>query len=138
MLTGNDVFAAAMALSDNLKNGLADNSDTADYKDRAVMLINMLGQDLFQYSDTVTAVAGLRPVFPRVAAMTEPIALDDGLALGVMPHGLVALLLSDENAALANYHEQKYTEKKAHLKIPNAWQPIDDLYGINDYSESGE
>lgn len=133
MITANQVFEAAMALSDNLKNGLADNSSTTAYKSRCVPLINMIGQELYPLSDSKVTTAGQRPTFPRILAMTDYVYLDEGLAIAVMPHGLVALLLTDENPTLADYHEQKYMEKQASFKrFPRAAVAITDVYPIAD------
>jgi len=135
MVTGDDVFSAAMALSANFVNGLAVNSDTAEYLSRSKPLINLLGYELYQFSDTRAATAGLRPTFTKIVSMSDPLNLDEGLALSVMPHGLVALLFADDNAELANYHEQKYMEKKAEFRsIPGEFSDIEDIYGMVEYA----
>jgi hypothetical protein len=127
--TGMGVFTAAMALSDNLVNGVADVSDNADYKARCMAIINDLGQELYQYSDTKVITTGKRPVFTPITALTSVLDLDDGLALGVLPSGVVAYLFTIENPSLANYHEQKYNEKVAMFRnFPQEFTPITDVY----------
>jgi hypothetical protein len=122
--TVTDVFNIAMGLTDNL-------TDNADYKARIIHVINNILPELYQYSDAKTVTAGTRPVPLFVGALTDTIALDDTLAKGVLPHGVIAALFTTEDPSLANYHEQKYMEKLVRLRnIPNEFEDIEDVYGV--------
>lgn len=122
--TVTDVFNIAMGLTDNL-------TDNADYQARIIHVINSILPELHQYSDTKTVTAGSRPVPPFVGALTDQINIDDTLAKGVLPHGVIAALFVTEDPSLANYHEQKYMEKLARLRnIPNEFEDIEDVYGV--------
>ena len=123
--TGTDVFNAAMALADSL-------DDTTDYSARALYFVNMLGQELYQISDTKTVTAGSRPLFTPITALTDTITtLDDGLSIGVMPYGLAALLLVGEDDVKANFYQQLYEEKKRDARnVPSEFEDIEDLYGV--------
>ena len=124
MTTVTEVFNIAMGLTDNL-------TDNADYQARMIHVINSILPELYQYSDTKTATAGVRPVPLFVGALTDQINVDDTLAKGVLPHGVIAALFTTEDPTLANYHEQKYTEKLARLRnIPNEFELIEDVYGV--------
>jgi len=130
--TGTEIFNAAMALSDDL-------ADTTDYTARSIYIINMLSQQLYPYSDTLVSVAGSRPVFTKIIALTDIVNLDDALAIEVLPHGLVAMLFANEKTDLANFHMNLYNEKKNEAKnYPQAFEAIEDMYGALNYSEYAE
>ena len=113
-----------MALADSL-------DDTMDYTARALFIINMLGQELYQYSDTKVVTSGERPLFTPIAELTDELDLDDGLAIGVLPYGLAALLLVGEDDVKANYYQQLYEEKKRESRnVPQDFEPIEDVYGV--------
>lgn len=121
---GTAVFNSAMALADSL-------DDTTDYTARALFIINMLGQELYQYSDTKVVTSGERPLFTPIAELTDELDLDDGLAIGVLPYGLAALLLVGEDDVKANYYQQLYEEKKRESRnVPQDFEPIEDVYGV--------
>ncbi len=136
--TGMQVFEITMGLIDALENGLADNAGTADYKARSAAVINNILPELYIYSDTRSDVVGQRPAPEFITELSEVLDLDDALARGVLPHGLAATLLAEDNPPLAGYHEQKYMEKLIRLKnTPGVWEEIDDIYGIMDTGDGG-
>lgn len=128
------VFEKAMYLMDegNESSGLADTAETREYKHRTLPILNVLRLECFPASDTYRAgEPGARPVCPEITDFTAAIPLDDGLCQGVLPYGLAAHLLLDENPALASFFQQRYQEllNAARLGIPAGTEDIVDLYG---------
>ncbi len=131
MATVQQVFDMAMALIDSYTGGVADSGDTAEYKCRAFPIINNLSVELYQFSTMRASAAGSRPVPVFVTNATDTVDLDSGLALGVLPSGLAALLLADENPGLANFHQQLYEQKLFKFRnAPQAFEAISDLYDV--------
>jgi hypothetical protein len=67
--------------------------------------------------------------------LTDTIGLDDYLAQTVLPYGLAATLLLDENPNVASFFQQRYEELKTASKIPNEFAPIENVYGGQCYNE---
>ena len=140
MTTAQWVFEKAMHLMDEVSEstGLADTADTRGYKNRTLAILNVLRLECFPYSDTCQAAErGRRPVCPEIPDFETPIALDDGLCQGVLPYGLAAHLLLDENPALASYFQQRYEELLTAAKrgVPAQSEDIASLYGGIEYGK---
>lgn len=138
MTTAQWVFEKTMHLMDeaNESTGLADHAETREYKNRTLPILNVLRVECFPYSDTFQAVEpGKRPVCPEIPDFETEIALDDGICQGVLPYGLAAHLLLDENPPLASYFQQRYEELLNALRrgIPAESEEIADLYGGIEY-----
>lgn len=134
MTTAQDVFNIAMSLMDELNEstGSPDSADTKEYKNRTLSILNVLRGELFPYSDTYAqTVPGKRPICPLIVDFVTPIGLDDAICQTVMPYGLSAHLLLDENPGAAAYFAQRYEELIAVLGrgIPSEFEPIEDVYG---------
>lgn len=131
--TAQEVFETAMHLMDevNESTGKADASDTKEYKNRTIPILNILRVECFPASDTYQAEPGKRPVCPRIEGFESPIGLDDGICQGVLPYGLAAHLLLDENPGVAGYFSQRYEEllAAAGRGLPGGSEDITDLYG---------
>lgn len=136
--TAQRVFDLAMGLIDevNESTGATDTSDTKEYKQRTLFILNVLRGELYPLSDTYTkGDAGKRPVAAVIEEFTDEIDLDDVLCHAVMPYGLAAHLLLQENPDSANFFQQRYDELKftAGNKLPASFEPIEDVYGGNSY-----
>jgi len=136
--TPKDVFETAMSLIDSLSQaGVADVSDNSDYKNRTLPILNVLQIDLYPFSDQHSvATSGVRPVPSPITSfdyiMTD---LDDALASGVMPYGLAGHLLLGEGDERGNFYIATYNElKRQFANTPTEFSPIEDVYGIRDYS----
>ena len=134
------VFETAMTLMDELNEatGKADTSDTKEYKNRTLRILNILRGELFPYSDTFTAgAAGKRPICPAIDDFTSAIELDDYICQSVLPYGLAAHLLMQEDPTSANYFQQRYDELKSLLArgLPAESEDIGDVYGGFTYNE---
>lgn len=128
------VFEKAMHLMDevNESSGSADNADTKEYKNRTLPILNILRNECFPASDTyVVTVPGKRPICPEITDFTTDIYMDDVICQGVLPYGLAAHLLLEENPEMASYFQQRYEEQLARARsgIPAAAADIEDLYG---------
>lgn len=134
MTTAREVFAIAMALLDELneRTGLAETNETRDYGQRTPAIINLLAGELYPYSDTrAAAEPGRRSVCPPVTALEDTVALDDYLCRSVLPCGLAARLVLDENPSVASFYERRYNELLSqHVsRLPAVFESIPDVYG---------
>lgn len=123
-------------------SGEADTADTAEYKNRTLNILNVLGGELFPYSDTYEFdTPGERPIMRVIESFDDYIDLDDYCCRTVMPYGLVSHLWLDENPTGASFCQQRYDELKEQLKrgLPMASEDITDIYGsyggISPYNE---
>lgn len=137
------VFNIAMGLMDevNESTGEADTADTREYKVRALYILNALRGELYPYSDTYSASEpGKRPICPVIEAFEKIIQLDDYICQSVMPYGLAAQLLLDENPSAAAFLQQRYEELRDKLArgLPQMAESITDVYGIiTPYNDDG-
>jgi hypothetical protein len=120
--TALESFNIAMGLTDNL-------TDNADYLARAPYAINAILPELYQYSSTKIVTAGAKPTPTFVTSMSDALVLDDVLARGVLPHGMIAMLFTDD-VVIANFHQQLYEQKLRKLsQTPVESEYIEDIYG---------
>jgi hypothetical protein len=132
--TAEQVFETAMTLMDELQQntGAANTAATAEYRRRTLGILNLLRIELYPASDTCrTEEPGRRPVCPEILDFQSEIGLDDGLCQGVMPYGLAAHLLLEEDPVSASYFNQRYEELLAALRsgIPSRFESIEEVYG---------
>lgn len=143
MTTAQTVFDIAMGMMDEVLNGSTDTPDTKEYKDRTLQILNALAGELYPYSDTYsTEGAEGRPIVDYIRNFRAPLGLDDYICRTVMPYGLAAHLLLDENPSAASFFQQRYEELLRGLKaggIPKGSEEIEDVYGacggISPYNE---
>ena len=130
--TGQWIFEHTMALIDELNDaGEADHADTAEYKSKTLPILNILQGELYPYSDTYKQRNDRkRPVLYPLESLEDTINLDDYCCQTVLPYGLAANLLVDENPTMAAFYNQRYEELKAGLRngIPGMSQDIVDVY----------
>ncbi|MGE4485346.1 MAG: hypothetical protein AB7C97_09595 [Oscillospiraceae bacterium] len=127
-----DVFDSAMALIDELDDtGSSDAADTAEYKNRTPAIVSILIGECYPYSENYAA-GTRRSGWTPVTAQDDYIdGVDDTLCLTVMPYGLAASLLVDENPAAAGFFQQRYEALLARFgkELPSDWESIADVYG---------
>ena len=107
-----------MTLIDELNDaGAADHSDTTEYKNKTLYILK-------QRNDKK------RPSIYLIENFDDVIELDDYICQTVMPYGLAAHLMLDENPTVAAFCQQRYEELKAGLQsgIPCMSQDIVDVY----------
>ena len=143
MTTAQDIFNAAIAMMDEVNDqGVADHADTREYKNRTLAILNIIRGELYPYSDSYEPGDGGRPIAAWIEDFDTPIELDDYICQSVMPYGLAAHLLMDENPTSANFFQQRYEELKDSLRrgYPSKGsEDIVDVYGarggISPYNE---
>ena len=141
MTTAHRVFDLAMGLMDevNENSGATDTADTKGYKQRTLFILNTLRGELYPLSDTYkNADKGKRPVCDAITDFDTGIGLDDVICQSIMPYGLAAHLLLDENPDAAAFFQQRYDELKQKIgAAPAELESITDVYGVsNEYGES--
>lgn len=137
-VTGMDVFQRAITMMDELDDsGKYRHDDTVEYQNRTVAILNILQGELYFYSDTFPKWqewdAGRRPVLQPITSLYETLDLDDYCAGTVMPYGLAAHLLLDENPTAAGFFQQRYEELLRGLMSGRGKltvsEDIEDIYG---------
>ena len=111
MTTGTEVYEAALVLMD-----ANNDADTSEYESKALSIINTLRGELYPYSDTFDTTAEGRPICPIMTDLDDAIGLDDYICQTVLPYGLAAHLLLDENPTTASFFNQRYMELLAMLR----------------------
>lgn len=136
------VFDKAMYLIDaqNESTGSTDNSDTTEYKVRTLGILNNLIDDAYPASDTFAiGEDGKRPALDDLTSFPDEIKMDPYIVRSVLPCGLAAKLLSEENPTLADYFWQLYEQRlaKARAGVPASFESIEDglPYGGIEYGE---
>lgn len=141
-MTVQDVFDISIRLMDsqNESNGSTNTTDTREYAFRTPSLLNSILDQVYPASDTyVSAVNGIRPVLPSVGSMEDYLDLDDAICRNVLPYGLAALLLTEENPTLANFFWQTYLEnlQRAKNSLPSEIESVEDVYGVSSLCTGG-
>ena len=136
------VFDKAMYLIDaqNESTGSTDNSDTTEYKVRTLGILNNLIDDAYPASDTFAiGEDGKRPARDDLTSFSDEIRMDPYIVRSVLPCGLAAKLLSEENPTLADFFWQLYEQRlaKAREGVPASFESIEDglPYGGIEYGE---
>ena len=136
------VFDKAMYLIDaqNESTGSTDNSDTTEYKVRTIGILNNLIDDAYPASDTFAiGEDGKRPALDDLTSFPDEIKMDPYIVRSVLPCGLAAKLLSEENPTLADFFWQLYEQRlaKARAGVPASFESIEDglPYGGIEYGE---
>ena len=140
------VFDKAIYLIDgqNESTGATVTSDTKEYEVRTIGILNNLIDIVYPASDTFEYEArGKRPALPDIKEFTDELDLDARILRDVLPNGLAAKLLSEENPSLANYFQQCFEQSLAQARagVPARFESIDGetggAYGGIEYGEFG-
>lgn len=107
--TVSDVFDVTMQLIDEVSDtGATQTTDTEEYRNRTIGIMNILISECYPFSDEKDNTK-LDSAWRAVEEFDDELkGIDNTLALGVMPYGLAANLLTDENPTAANYYQQRY------------------------------
>lgn len=132
MAVVSDVFDAAMSIMDELNDsGAAQTTDTQEYKNRTLPVLNVLISECYPYSDSKDT-AKPDSAWRAVTEFEDTLyKIDETLALGIMPYGLAANLLVDENPSAARFYQARYEEllKQKARRVRASVEDIEDLYG---------
>lgn len=155
-----EIYDIAIAHMDEIDpQGDTINSNTRDYQNRTPGLITALYPEVYLYDSMYQAQLDAenrgepgpgrdpfrgRPRYRRrpgaqiFTSMEDEVDLDDELTLTVLPYGLAAALLADENPTLANFLQARYEELLQkfetigpRVRQPADWEPIGDVYGAS-------
>ena len=76
-------------------------------------------------------------IYNQGLKIEDVIDLDDYICQSVLPYGLAAHLLMQEDLTSANYFQQRYEELKRMLEkgLPTVSEDIEDIYGGIEYCE---
>ena len=135
------VFDLTMALMDEVnETGATDTADTREYKNRTLHILNVLQGELYPYSDRFTAAEelGRRSIAVPIVTFTADIeSLDDYICQSVLPYGLAAHLLMDENPSAAAFFQSRYEELRMMLSrgLLSVSEDIVDVYGGIEHGE---
>jgi hypothetical protein len=115
-------------------------TDTNEYKYRTIPILNVIMPQMYPFSDNCQRQEGKRPVCPALTVpekrsnpdMTQPIPIDDTLAMGALPYALAGHLLSVENESLSGWMLSRYYQAFSELRsmIPASPEPISTPYGL--------
>ena len=134
MTDGSWVFDRAIHLMDeqNETNGQTRTQDTKEYEYRSLSILNVLGPELYPYSDTYPGISdGKRPEFPELLDLDQEIDLDDSICRSIMPYGLAAHLCMQEDPTSASFFNQRYEElvNKLRSRSLATWEDIPFCFG---------
>ena len=118
MTDANWIFDKAIHLMDEQfeRDGSTRTVDTEEYRYRTLSILNVFRHELYPYSDTFEpGKDGKRYICPEIMTFEQAIDLDDAIAQGVMPYGLAAELMKEENPTSASYFLQRYAELKREI-----------------------
>lgn len=132
--TAKGVFDKAIYLinENNESTGATQTTDTKEYEVRTVGILNSLLDEVYPASDNFVANEdGTRPAIDDITALSDVIDLDARIVRNVLPYGLAARLLSEENPTLANFFQQCYETALsiAAVTIPKEFEEVDNPYG---------
>lgn len=132
MITGNNIFKAAMAILDEFNSEEKSlHFDTVEFQSRAPYIINILIGECYPISSDFNY--GQRDAWTAISSLDDEITgIDSTVALVVMPYGLAATLYADENPAIARFCQERYEELLRRFKHerPAEWQNIEDIYEV--------
>lgn len=126
MTTVNEVFLTAMSLMDELNDeGKAETEYTEEYGKRVPSIIGMLLAEKKIFSGD----SGM--ILPVEDMEDMLIGVEDRYALSVMPYGLAANLLIDENPSAASFYQERYEELRDRFfkYMASDAGTVEDLYG---------
>lgn len=117
-VTAQQVFETALALMDEVtENGTITTETPEYYKTKAVSFINLLQVELLPPTAAITPITQL----------DQTLQVNDRVALLILPYGLAAHLLLNDDMAISSFFNARYDELKK--KIPTHAVPIADVYG---------
>ena len=119
-MTFQNTFDLAMDLCDERSAaGTINTTSTAVYLAKAPGFLTLLNSEVAR---------GMGIPSKQVTDLTETSQCGDYVTLAVLPFGLAAMLLADENPQVASYYQQKFEEAKR--RIPTTFKPVIDVYNL--------
>lgn len=133
------IFDKAIYLIDaqNESTGSTTSADTKEYRVRTVGILNNLLDVVYPASATYPDDDTGRPALDDIYGFEDELDLDPRILRDVLPNGLAAHLLSEENPSLAEYFQQLFEEhlEAARDGVRAMFESVDDAmpYGGIEY-----
>ena len=132
--TAEAVFNKAIYLIDAQDStGAPVGADANEYRVRAVGILNNLLDRVYPVSTTFPAGwhGGKRPALDDITALSDELDLDARILRDVLPNGLAAGLLAQEDPALSNFFRQCFEEGLAECRrgAPAEIEEVETPYG---------
>lgn len=130
-MTGKNIYDyAAQLLACKNPNG-SDNADCADYVSRAPSLISILLAENLGIDRILRADCDIRT--KPISSLADEVDCHELLALSVLPFGLAALLVADEDSTLSKSLYEQYLRaiKTAKEAASSIRHEIEDCYKYN-------
>ena len=109
-------------------DGATENKNTQEYRARTVGILNTLLDAVYPASSTYAiGKDGRRPALPDVRGFEDELELDARVLRDILPNGLAARLLAEENPELSNYFQQIYERSLAEARYgaPAVFEDVD-------------
>lgn len=125
------IFDKAIYLIDeqNESTGETRTADTKEYEVRTIGILNNLVDLVSTVSDTYRlGENGKRPALPDLKTFEDTVELDAFCVRDLLPLGLAAKLMSEENPDLANYFQmlfEEHMERAKNLLPAGGFEDID-------------
>jgi hypothetical protein len=126
MISAQEVFVTAMNLMDEETEDGAYTGYPDEYKKKAWSILTLLQAELTPASGSTTSIT----------SEASTISVDDRTALTVLPCGLAAHLLMNEDQGRAAFFNARYDELKR--KRPAVISKIVDVYSVDEEEVTGE
>lgn len=123
-MTAQEVFERALALMDSgdEESGVLDQRVSGAYKARSLPILNLLGEecgDLGAEEEDEEDDPSRCP-WQDILDYNQPISLPRPVSAGILPYGLAAHLLLEEDPAAASFFQQRYEERLNRFKRKQA------------------
>lgn len=133
-MTCQEIYDITMALMDEmLDNGGVDYNSTKDYTARTPGILTILQTQVVMFFKQ----RGIDiDTLDRLETMEDEVDLDDNICMGVLPYGLAARLLGQEDTQMSSYFSQLYNSGLADAaessddKAKGKQYPGENIYGL--------
>lgn len=133
-MTCQEIYDITMALMDEmLDSGAVDYASTKDYTARTPGILTILQTQVVMYFKS----RGIDiDTLDRLESMTDEVDLEDDICMGVLPYGLAARLLGQEDTQMSSYFSQLYNQGLADAaessedKKKGKQVPGNNIYGL--------
>jgi hypothetical protein len=126
MISAQQIFVTAMQLMDEETEDGTYNGYPDEYKKKSWSILTLLQAELTPASTSTSSIT----------SEASTIALDDRTALTILPYGLAAHLLMNEDQSRAAFFNARYDELKR--RRPAIMSKIVDVYSVEEEEVTGE
>lgn len=139
-MTCHEIYDITMALMDEMIDNTTieqvpnpDYPSTKDYQARTPGILTILQTEVVMFLKT--RGIDIDPL-PRLETIEDNVDLEDNICMGVLPYGLAARLLGQEDTAMSSYFSQLYysglgsAAESSEDKIKGKQVPGNNIYGL--------